>query len=58
MASLTSNPKDPKPECRSLRWDKSTWHTYEPIDGKTCHFRDYVERCTKCGKERTGQWMI
>ncbi len=40
-------------ECRSLRWDKSTWHKYEPVDPDHGHRGDYVERCAKCGHERT-----
>ena len=45
----------PKEPCRSLLSDRSTWHKYEfarPVD-RTKPYSDYVERCVKCGHERT-----
>lgn len=52
MTNRSERTVTPQQECPSLRWDKSTWHRYKPVDGKTTHIGSYVERCVRCGKER------
>jgi len=49
----SSPPASPAPKCTSLRWDRSTWHQYEPRNRPFGVRGTFTQRCVKCGAERT-----